>query len=1592
MNKDLDERLLPDGMIRHGENILIINSESSDIGSIQNSYSNKQLTFYDFGENPKCLLGFNDEAEDKLYWFVKSDRGCYLAEWDNINQLLSIVLADTRPNATRVLNLDENHLITGIEKIISENSNQDLLVWTDDNMQPCCINIERAKTYGENGFEEEDIFLIKKPPRYAPDLTPVLQDGLSNNMEDKFFSFSYRYKYLDGEYSALSDYTNYEFTPKDFELDYYVLDNIGMINAFNAVKIAFNTGDKRVTDIQLVVKESNSNNLYIIETFNKIDEGWRDNQVKSYLFSNSKKYTILPENELYRSFDNVPLKAKALTSIGNRLVFGNYLEGYDLLDNEGNKIVIDYNLALVSESIEINDVFQKTFLPENKMGIQNLSSVPLLKGNRLIFYFSLLIDTDEPTYNNSFFYVLDRNYATLHDVFITPEFISFLQVVSNDFVNNYTWPSMPADWSVITDPSITYSLISGVPTFVVNPVTFEDTTDDSTHVVNFKYLNTSYLSLIKSTNSSSCKTNKDYEVGIVYMDKYNRKSTVLTSSYNTLFIAQQHSIFKNKIQILINSKPPYWADRYKVVVKTKPLQYQTIYINKFYNEEFFTWCKLEAENKDKVKVGDSLIVKRAGAIVITKPITVKVLEIKEKEKNFIVGNQDDNGNQISEEAGIYMKIRPDKFSMDISDFKVHQSWFGDTRAGNGQYPSNILWLFSELTPPPVNGYPPVAGTVVKELAIPAGSSIYLYINSSSHMDSGWQNNTYEKTHYAQRNYDTIEEWFLENIMNRPLYGNVGNNNDNYEHNLILFRKYFDRIHGWQDHPNAPLGLQIIGTRAGGDRGRYGYVRASIVVRTGYGEYVFETDPVQSDTEIYYENEQTFDIEDGNHLTNNQGQDQDISTFTPAVIDLDFFNCYTQGNGVESYRIKDAFNKKYLNIDLRPSSTSVEAYKSIRRYADLTYSESFVESTNVNGLNVFNLSTANFKELDKQPGSIQKLHSRDGDILVLQEEKASKVMYGKDAIYNADGSVNVTSIEEVLGQQVFYLGENGIGKNPESFAVNDYQVFYSNALRGLVQKLSISGVDSMVNGMSDYFRDLFIKKPLAKKLGGFDPYHNQFFLSVSEEPTKIYDVQCSNTVIKHNVQESFSYNFNINDLVGDIVLNYNITSGNATITAFYDGNYFVVSNVNGIGNITIPRTIISERIVLVTVTPVTETISFEIANVCPLGIPMKVVSIILNDETDEDNTIVNRYRWSGSSFYSENDVFLNTQITRFSEEIGIEGQGRFPNRGSIVNLQSYKDLVSTGKFRSNQCNRLGYLVTNNIYTSVDIDTILSTATFITVTETIDGLSNETNSGNFLFSRTADDEILYLIWDYTDRRPIANNDTIITHIGGSINIAILDNDLDPEGMPLTVTIVSGPNYGTAVLGLDNTITYSHDSSSNHSDIIVYEISNGICSTQATIHISITDCGVSFSGASSNGDGSPMVFEHDFVVGDGIGYTGLRYNVGSKPARYELIYDGVVVADSKFVCSVAARIAEITGTSNTVDVFNFISGTGWTDTGEDRTVNITSGDVNTTELTGYYWLYFNKTTPNPTTFKLRVTLIQDFSGWGITNVMCPQETIPE
>ena len=180
-----------------------------------------------------------------------------------------------------------------------------------------------------------------------------------------------------------------------------------------------------------------------------------------------------------------------------------------------------------------------------------------------------------------------------------------------------------------------------------------------------------------------------------------------------------------------------------------------------------------------------------------------------------------------------------------------------------------------------------------------------------------------------------------------------------------------------------------------------------------------------------------------------------------------------GNGAESFQIQDQPNLNKLKVDMRPTSTSYEEYRAKRRLSDLTYSEPYEQTSNVNGLNEFNAFKLNWKTLDDKYWSIQKLFSTETNLLVFQEDKIHKVMFQKDVLFDADASGNIRESNKVLGQEVPVTGEYGISTQPESFATFGNKRYFTDSKRGVVLKLDESGITEISeNGMSDYFRDEF----------------------------------------------------------------------------------------------------------------------------------------------------------------------------------------------------------------------------------------------------------------------------------------------------------------------------------------------------------------------------------------------------------------------------------------------------------------------------------------------------------------------------------------
>jgi hypothetical protein len=219
--------------------------------------------------------------------------------------------------------------------------------------------------------------------------------------------------------------------------------------------------------------------------------------------------------------------------------------------------------------------------------------------------------------------------------------------------------------------------------------------------------------------------------------------------------------------------------------------------------------------------------------------------------------------------------------------------------------------------------------------------------------------------------------------------------------------------------------------------------------------------------------------------------------------LNWHNCFSFGNGVESNRIKDGFNLPFITNGARVSTVleEEEDYKQERRKYGLIYSGIYNGVGNVNNLNQFIAGEKITKELNPIYGSIQKIHSRDSDLIALCEDKVLQIYANKDALFNADGNVNVTATNKVLGQSRPFVGEYGISTNPESFTSESYRVYFTDKVRGAVLRLSKDGLTPISDaGMKDYFKDNL--KGNDKIIGSYDDRKDEYNITLPTTNTTI----------------------------------------------------------------------------------------------------------------------------------------------------------------------------------------------------------------------------------------------------------------------------------------------------------------------------------------------------------------------------------------------------------------------------------------------------------------------------------------------------------
>ena len=250
-----------------------------------------------------------------------------------------------------------------------------------------------------------------------------------------------------------------------------------------------------------------------------------------------------------------------------------------------------------------------------------------------------------------------------------------------------------------------------------------------------------------------------------------------------------------------------------------------------------------------------------------------------------------------------------------------------------------------------------------------------------------------------------------------------------------------------------------------------------IIPSGEKIIIFEKD--QNGNSVF-EDEYILNIDlqtsNGTQLTvasNFQSVDDNILNVLDAStisLDVGYYNCFAFGNGVESNRIFDDYNAVTMDKGPRVSTILNTEYKEERKKNGLIYSGIYNSKSSFNNLNQFIQGEKITKDLNPDYGSIQKLFTRNTNVIVLCEDKALKVLANKDALFNADGNPQLTATNKVLGQVVPFVGEYGISTNPESFASYGYRCYYTDKKRGAVIRLSGDGITNISEkGMSRFFR-------------------------------------------------------------------------------------------------------------------------------------------------------------------------------------------------------------------------------------------------------------------------------------------------------------------------------------------------------------------------------------------------------------------------------------------------------------------------------------------------------------------------------------------
>lgn len=347
MNTVLAPDVMENTMYTYMLNCNVTSTADGNVGIITNPKGNIPVqVLLPEGEN-KTIGIAKDEESNKMYFAVWNSLGFHSwYQFDSISLTVKLIFQSiTFTGGEDILKWEDGKLILHANVI-----DNNLLYWVMDGHPARKFNIQKAVELSDDGYGsvilEDYVRAAKKTLGIAPEAEYFTNDEVStNDVFGNLFQFAARYIYDDGEYSVFSDFSNVAVPAEE-----KVTGGLGIPKINNGIRVRLQTGGKLVKKIELAMRKTNQDiggatNWVSIAVLDKEILSIGDNTEYEYEFYNNNTYLSLVQDEVTKQQSDFPRNPKVQEFTYNRLVYGNYEDGFA-------PVKVDFTVA-----VEYSDLF-----------------------------------------------------------------------------------------------------------------------------------------------------------------------------------------------------------------------------------------------------------------------------------------------------------------------------------------------------------------------------------------------------------------------------------------------------------------------------------------------------------------------------------------------------------------------------------------------------------------------------------------------------------------------------------------------------------------------------------------------------------------------------------------------------------------------------------------------------------------------------------------------------------------------------------------------------------------------------------------------------------------------------------------------------------------------------------------------------------------------------------------------------------------------------------------------------------------------------------------------------------------------------------